>query len=123
MELYIPEERHTRNRVNGRFLKGHIPFNKGKKWSDYMDMRKAKRVKKYLELGRSGNPNIGGCNARKVVAVKNGRLMGVFASAMEVERKTGIRHENISKCCRGERKRAGGFQWFFENDDKWLDLI
>lgn len=88
----------------------------------YMDMRKAKRVKKYLELGRSGNPNIGGCNARKVVAIKNGRLMGVFASAMEVERKTGICHENISKCCRGERKRAGGFQWFFENDDKWLDL-
>lgn len=41
-ELYIPPERPERNLVNGRFLKGHTPHNKGKKWADYMDMRKAK---------------------------------------------------------------------------------
>lgn len=28
-ELYIPIERPTRNLVNGRFLKGHTPHNKG----------------------------------------------------------------------------------------------
>ena len=44
-ELYIPIERPERNLVNGRFLKGHTPHNKGKKWADYMDMRKAKRIK------------------------------------------------------------------------------
>lgn len=29
-ELYIPPQRLTRNAVNGRFMKGHVPFNKGK---------------------------------------------------------------------------------------------
>lgn len=33
-ELYIPIERPERNLVNGRFLKGHTPHNKGKKWAD-----------------------------------------------------------------------------------------
>ena len=44
MELYIPIERPQYNPTNGQFLKGHVPHNKGKKWEDYMDMRKAKRI-------------------------------------------------------------------------------
>ena len=37
MELYIPpfQQPPTRNYKNGRIMKGYIPKNKGKKWSDY----------------------------------------------------------------------------------------
>ena len=45
-ELYIPPKRIYRNPTNGQFLKGLTPHNKGKKWEDYMDMRKAKRIKR-----------------------------------------------------------------------------
>ena len=35
----------------------------------------------------------------------------IFGSAMEAERETRIAHENISKCCNGKRKSAGGYHW------------
>ena len=47
-ELYIPIERPTRNLITGKFLKGHIPHNKGKKISDYMDLDKAEKIKRIL---------------------------------------------------------------------------
>lgn len=33
---------------NGRFEKGHIPFNKGKKWSDYMSEESQEELRKHL---------------------------------------------------------------------------
>ena len=33
-ELTLPPVWTGRNRLTGRFLKGHVPANKGKKWSD-----------------------------------------------------------------------------------------
>ena len=88
-ELYIPPERPTRNLVNGRFLKGHTPFNKGRKWSDYLDSRKKRKMLKNLSLGRKGNPSIAGNNARPIVAIKDRRLIAVFPSSNAAERKTG----------------------------------
>jgi hypothetical protein len=35
----------------------------------------------------------------------------IYPSTIEAERKTGIPHSNIIKCCSGERKSAGGYQW------------
>nr|DAQ28689.1 MAG TPA: PROTEIN/DNA Complex catalytic motif, Helix-turn-helix DNA [Caudoviricetes sp.] len=122
-ELYIPPERPTRNLVNGRFLKGHTPFNKGKKWSDYIDDRKRRKMLRGLELGRKGNPNIAGSNAKQVVAIKDGQLFAIYSSSNDAGRKTGICSRNIRSCCSGKRKSAGGYQWFWESGDKWLDLI
>lgn len=34
-----------------------------------------------------------------------------YFGMMEAERQTGIHHNNICKCARGERKTAGGFHW------------
>lgn len=122
-ELYIPPERPGRNFVTGRFLKGNAPHNKGKKWADYIDGRKIRRMLKGLELGRKGKRNIGGWNKRTVVAIKEGSLMGVYPSTSEAERKTGICSRNIRSCCSGKRKHAGDYQWFWENDNKWCNLI
>lgn len=39
-----------------------------------------------------------------------------WSCAMEVERKLGIYHGDIIKCCRGKRKSAGGYKWKYASD-------
>lgn len=123
-ELYIPPQKSTRNAMTGRFMKGHVPFNKGKKWTDYMDMRKAKRVKRIgLKNLRPGNKDIPGWNAKAVVAILDGEIKGIYRSSCDAERKTGICQHGIRLCCSKKRKSAGGYKWFWENDNSWLELI
>lgn len=114
----------NRNAINGRFLKGSIPHNKGKKWKDYVDGRKKRKMLKGLELGRKqGNPKIAGANAIKIVAVKDGKFWP-FNSSNHAQRVTGIQARNIRSVCAGKRKKAGGFQWFYDKDvDKWKELL
>ena len=38
-----------------------------------------------------------------------------FKSVREAERKTKISNGNISECCQGKRKTAGGYIWKYEN--------
>lgn len=40
-----------------------------------------------------------------------GNVVCVYPSLKEAGRATGIRDGNISKCCRGKTKRAGGYYW------------
>lgn len=115
MELYIPIEKPNRNPVNGQFLKGHTPHNKGKKWEDYMDMRKAKRIKRIAIGNLKHNMNIGGWNKKAVFAKDDeGNIVGWFCSSVDAQRKTGINARNIRAVCNGLRKKAGGFSWEFE---------
>jgi len=41
----------------------------------------------------------------------NSNLMNTFSSIAEAFNKTGVNKSCIAKCCRGERKFAGGFYW------------
>ena len=137
IELYI--EPQTINPVNGQFRKGNIPFNKGLKWPDYLDMRKARRMKKNLEIGRKlGNKNLPDANRRTVVAIKDGKLTA-YRSATDaaiILQSKGIKinRRNICAVCHGKRvmvgkysyirKKAGGYQWFFAEDiEKYKDLM
>ena len=117
------------NRTNGCFLPGHVPFNKGLKWSDYMDMRKAKRIKKYLELGRvKGNRDkLREFNCIPIVGIKDGKLYPFNSSvdAANILKAKGIKvnARNIRLVCKQKktkvgkyyytRKKAGGFRWFY----------
>ena len=124
MELTLPPLPIYRNPLNGRFLKGHVPFNKGLKWEDYMDMRKARRIKKNLEINRrKGNPNLPGANRKEVVGIRDGKLVCVFSSSCEAGRKLGIISRNIRHCCEKKRKCCGGIMWFYSKSDEWIGLI
>lgn len=112
----------TRNKKNGRFLKNHKPHNKGKSWSEWMDGRKKRKVLKNLELGRVGNPNIAGSNAKKIVGIKNGKFV-VFPNSEEAGRILDITARNIRHACHKKRKSAGGWKWYFENDPEWIKSI
>ena len=41
-------------------------------------------------------------------------LLAVYCSTAEAERQTNISNGNISKCCRGAAKSAGGFKWKYD---------
>lgn len=41
----------------------------------------------------------------------NDNFLKVWNSIMDVERELGINNSNISSCCNGNKKSAGGFKW------------
>ena len=42
---------------------------------------------------------------------KANNLVGEFPSLKEAEKVTNIKYQNISRCCRNQRKSAGGYIW------------
>lgn len=48
----------------------------------------------------------------------DGRFIKVWECAMDVEKECGINHGNIGKCCNGNAKTAGGYQWRYYYDNK-----
>lgn len=52
-ELYIPPEPKAYNVKTGRFMKGHVPHNKGKKWSDYMSKKAQRRAAKDGKISKN----------------------------------------------------------------------
>ena len=67
-------------------LKGRVSPMKGKHWS----------VEQREKVGK------------RIVCVETGQE---FYSLREAERKTGIKHNHISNCCKGINKTSGGFHW------------
>lgn len=136
-ELRVSDVPLQRNPLNGRFLKGHTPANKGKKWDEYMSRRaqqRARRGWKNLDLHRSrGGP---GRPDKPVVAVNDAGKWIYFPSCAEAGRLLGIRYENIRRCCRenetGTKNHKGqintdhkykGVRFYFESDEKWTTKI
>lgn len=57
----------------------------------------------------------GNTNRRKTLyQIDNtGNLVAVYSNSYEAQLKTGINRCNISSCCRGRLKHAGGFKWTY----------
>ena len=73
-ELYIPPERPERNLVNGQFLKGCTPHNKGKRMVYHSKRSKARSIKN-LSKGRGAWHKTGaGMNKKSVVLIKDEKL-------------------------------------------------
>lgn len=58
--------------------------------------------------GRTGKLNP---LSKKVLQMKDGKVVAIFDAAMDAERKTGIKCGSISKCCNGIQKTTHGYQW------------
>ena len=52
-------------------------------------------------------------NKSVIQYTKNSEFVAKYHSAKEAKRKTGVHFGNISECCLGNRKSAGGFKWSF----------
>lgn len=71
-------------------------------------------------LSRKENLNYGTRNERAAATLSKAvRCIDdkkIFPSMREASRQTGISNGNISQCCNGKRKSAGGKHWVFEED-------
>lgn len=80
-----------------------------------------KKYRAYVNFENSNGYNMtlggDGGNSIKVYQYdkKTLKLLNIFGSMKEAATKTNIIHTNISKCCRGERKSAGGYIWCYES--------
>lgn len=151
-ELYIEPIRTGINAVNGRFLKGHVPANKGKTWDEYMGKRAQKRCSKgwkNLDLHRNKNgraDTAGRCRKQVVAVFDDGRWLVFPYVGAAAEWLGDCNRENIGRCCRynqskkvckhdwrpREPKGAGrvntdhrykGIRWYFESDSVWTQKI
>lgn len=132
-----PVEKEKRDSRTGRYKKGHVPANKGKKWSEYMSETAIENVRKgwkNLDLYRPKHrPDNAGRRARQVIGINPDGKLYVFPSIAIAGRATGIARENIRNTCAKKptckkypnsiRKKAGGWRWFYESDNSWLDEI
>lgn len=141
MELYIPPQRFTHNKVNGQFLKGHRPHNKGKRWVDYMTdeaMERASRGWANLDTHRpKTRPDNAGRCRKQVVAVMDDGAWCVISHMGAAAEKVGGCRENIRRCCRLNKqrhinKKTGkvntnhkymGIRFYYESDNVWLTKI
>ena len=90
------------NKKTGRFMKGHVPANKGKKWDEYMSRRSQRNCRKgwkNLDLYRSTNNPNAGRKKRKVVAVLDNGSFRVFPYLKPAAEWIGGSRSNIGRCC------------------------
>ena len=131
------------NRQTGRFMKGHVPANKGKKWSEFMSKRAQKRSArgwKNLDLHRNknGRPDNAGRSRKQVIAVMDDGRWHHFSYLGAAAEWAGGSRENIGRCCRQNQSkrvlekrqskvntdhRYLGIRWYFEDDDAWTAKI
>lgn len=56
--------------------------------------------------------NATGTHTKRVAQIgDDGAVLNVYESRAEAEAKTGVNAGDISQCCGGTRKRAGGYMW------------
>ena len=137
-----------RNLKTGRFIKGMTPHNKGKKWSEWMDGRKQKRVKKQAlknletarRLGHCGMT--GGRNKRPIIAVFDNGEWLMFPEQKSAAAWCGGNRYNVGRCCRENARHKEllkpfshptgrinndhkymGVRWYFEDTNDWIEKI
>lgn len=95
-ELYIPPERFERDFITGRFLKGCVSHNKGRKMVYHSKRSKARSIKN-LSKGRGAWHKTGaGMNKKSVVLIKDEKLCGVFPSIQMAGKMIGVAPSLIS---------------------------
>lgn len=89
---------------------------------NHIDEDKTNNCAKNLEYcSRSYNCNYGTRNekiSKPILGID--RVTGLiveFPSIMDAERKLGVAHGSIIKCCQGKLKSCGGFYWMYKNNN------
>ena len=140
-ELNLPEVPAGRNVVTGRFAKGHIPFNKGKSWNEWLSKRSQKKSRKgwmnvvtHRPTHRSDNC---GRLRKQVIAVFDDGSWCVLPYIGAAGKWVGGCRENVRRCCYTNRvrhvnKKTGrvntdhkymGVRFYYEDDPIWITKI
>ena len=62
-------------------------------------------------------------NSRAVLQIKDNKVINIFYSMKEAERKTGIKHQVILGVCKGNYLTAGGFCWKYATPHRNFAVI
>ncbi len=143
MELYIPEHIVIggRNPVNGQFMRGYVPTNKGRSWDEWLpkkSQRRCRRGWKNLDKYRcKGHPNAGRPRL-PVVLVRDDGTFTIFPYLNCCAEALGGNEPNVRRCCvlNGSlvvNKKTGrvnsdhkymGVRLYYEKDtDIWMSKI
>ena len=134
-ELFIPPVFEGRNMKTGRYIKGHIPYNKGKKWSNLYTKKAQNRMKRGWGnltkwLKENGRPKKSGSPPVQVIAVLDDGRWLFFPSMIEAANWIGGSRNGISHCCRKNRKgyintnhQYKGVRFYYETENVWLSKI
>lgn len=145
-ELTLPPVWTGINKQNGRFLKGHEPHNKGKKWSEWMSKRGQRKVRKgwqnVLDHRPKTRPDTAGRCRKQVIAVMDDGRWFHFAYLGDAAKWVGGNRENVGRCCRCNQSRKRlkkpwghpsdkvntdhkymGIRFYFESDNVWTTKI
>lgn len=140
-ELRLPPERKDYNPTNGRFLKGHVPKNKGRKWSEWMSKKGQKRARKGWKNLETYRPktrsDVAGRCRKQVIAVMDDGTWVLLPYMGAAGEWVGGNRENVRRCCQCNfahhvnRKtgkvntdhRYKGVRFYYESDNTWLEKI
>lgn len=122
-ELTFSPERPERNPQNGRYLKGHVPANKGKKWNDYCSKSAQRRMKKgwkNLALYRV-HPDNCGRPKRPVVALSSSRIL-YFKCINDAATWCNGAASNIRRCCAQNSHPTGSGKAAQNTDHRYMGI-
>lgn len=106
---------------NGDFAKGYTPFNKGRKWSEWMS--KEGQEKTLNVLKNCKRHVVCGWNKREVIMYNpKTNKWRPFDSCAEAGRAMRIQRRNINACVVGKRLHAGGY-WWFDANTNWPKIV
>ena len=128
------------NPINGQFLKGHEPANKGKKWDEYMTKRAQKRASKgWVNLDKyrpKTRPDNAGRCGKPVIAVNGNGEWLYFPNIGAAGLYVGGNRENVRRCCQENQRglsKAGrarntdhkykGVRLYYESCSVWTEKI
>lgn len=117
----------TRKKLSEK-MKGKNTWQKGRKASEETKRKMSEAQKKYLEthtpintgkhLSKEQKEKIS-LSLSKAVGqyTLEGKLITKFKSTTEASKLTGVDNSTICRCCKGQRKAAGGYVWGYLNDN------
>ena len=122
LQVCLRKDGHTKQLLVHRLVaKAFIPNPQGLETVNHKDEVKTNNTVSNLEwMSKKDNINYGTHNKRvaeslskqvKMFDKSTGGLLTTFPSLMEAVRVTGINQGNISSCCNGKKKSAGGYIW------------
>jgi hypothetical protein len=101
----------TQDFINKRSGKNHHYYNKGYLIAGEKNPMFGKSKSSFF-YGKFGKDNPSSIEVFQYL--KDGiTLVEKYGSTMDAERKTGINHSHISKCCKNKYKSAGGYVWSY----------
>lgn len=132
--LYFTPVRSYRNMKTGRFLPGHTPHNKGKKWSDYVSKRSQQHMKRgwnnLQKFRAKKRPDTSVRCSKQIIAIfSNGRWL-IFPNSPAASAFTTIDASLIRRCCRlndeprkNDDHKCNGIRFYWETSPKWINKI